>query len=82
MTLQFTGQTVALQGKKNTISVVVVTQEIDMPILMMMPEVTLFRVGLIEPGSIGMIKPVLQWLLDQYALVRGSVPLLFHPTSE
>ena len=82
MILQLTRQTMAFHGEKNTINVELITREIDIPILMMMPEATLFRAELIGPGFIGMIKLVLQWLLGQYALVRGSVPPLFHHTSE
>ena len=82
MILQFTGQTMSSHEGKNTISVELVTQVTDIPMLMMMPEVILFRVELIEPGFIGKIKLTLRWLLDQCVLVRGSVLLLFQLTSE
>ena len=69
-------------GEKNIINVELTIQGIDILILMMMPEVTLFRAELIELGFIGMIKLVLQWLLVQCASVRGFAPLLFHHISE
>ena len=82
MILQFTGRIVASQEGKNTISVELVTQVTDIPMLMMTPEVILFRVELFEPGFISKIKLALRWLWDQCVLVRGSIPHLSQLTYE
>ena len=59
MILQFAGQIVPTQGDKNNINVDLINQEIDIPILMMMLEATLFKAELIEPGFINTIRLVL-----------------------
>ena len=74
--------TEVLHEEKCSINVELVIKVTDIPMLMMMLGVIWCRAELITLGFIGNIRLALQWLQDQFALLKGFDLLQFLLTSE